>query len=182
MASSFTTVMVAVVFFSSTTTLTKAQDSSTSCATKLVPCQDFLATTTTPPASCCNPIKEAVANELPCLCKIYNDPVLLPSLGINVTQALLLSKRCNVTSDLSSCNGITDSVFGLQLQRRPARLQASPYDDAQLGLSVPPISTRTCLQECGDELKNWHSRIGDPCAAVEFLERMEMVYDLSSSR
>ncbi|KAB5564394.1 hypothetical protein DKX38_004448 [Salix brachista] len=104
MASSFMTVMVALVFVSSTATLTKAQDSSTSCATKLLPCQAFLATTTTPPDSCCNPIKEAVTNELPCLCKIYNDPNLLPALVVNVTQAVLLSTRCGVPSNLTNCN------------------------------------------------------------------------------
>ncbi|KAJ7003894.1 protein YLS3-like [Populus alba x Populus x berolinensis] len=96
-------VMMAVVFSTCTTTLTKAQESSTSCATKLIPCQAFLATTTTPPATCCNPIKEAVAKELPCLCKLYNDPNLFPSLGINVTQAVNLSQRCGVTTNLTSC-------------------------------------------------------------------------------
>ncbi|XP_011033913.1 PREDICTED: lipid transfer-like protein VAS isoform X1 [Populus euphratica] len=107
MASSFKIsmlVMMVVVVSSCTTTLTKAQDSSTSCATKLAPCQPFLATTTTPPDSCCNPIKEAVAKELPCLCKLYNDPNLFPSLGINVTQAVMLSQRCGVTTNLSSCD------------------------------------------------------------------------------
>ncbi|CAK7355787.1 unnamed protein product [Dovyalis caffra] len=93
------------------TTLTEAQDTSTSCASKLAPCQPYLSTTTTPPGSCCNPIKEAVAKELPCLCKIYSDPNLLQGLGINVTQAVMLSQRCGVPTDLSSCNGIVDSVF-----------------------------------------------------------------------
>ncbi|KAJ6705723.1 BIFUNCTIONAL INHIBITOR/LIPID-TRANSFER PROTEIN/SEED STORAGE 2S ALBUMIN SUPERFAMILY PROTEIN-RELATED [Salix purpurea] len=115
MASSCMTVMVALVFVSSTATLTKAQNSSTSCATKLISCSPYLATTTTPPDSCCNPIKEAVKNELPCLCTIYNDPKLLPSFGVNVSQAVLLSKRCGVPSDLTSCNGITDSVWGIFL-------------------------------------------------------------------
>ncbi|KAG6780953.1 hypothetical protein POTOM_013833 [Populus tomentosa] len=96
-------VMMAVIFSTCTTTLTKAQESSTSCATKLVPCQAFLATTTTPPDNCCNPIKEAVAKELPCLCKLYNDPNLFTSLHINVTQAVNLSQRCGVTTNLTSC-------------------------------------------------------------------------------
>uniref|UniRef100_A0A6N2JY27 Bifunctional inhibitor/plant lipid transfer protein/seed storage helical domain-containing protein n=1 Tax=Salix viminalis TaxID=40686 RepID=A0A6N2JY27_SALVM len=112
MASSFMTVMVALVFVSSTATLTKAQNSSTSCATKLIPCQAFLATTTTPPDGCCNPIKEAVKNELPCLCNIYNDPNLLPSIGVNVSQAVLLSKRCGVSSDLTNCNASAPTPAG----------------------------------------------------------------------
>lgn len=100
-----------VFFFSSPATLTKAQDSSTSCASKLIPCQPYLATTTQPPGSCCNSIKEAVSKELPCLCKIYNDPTLFKSLGLNVSQAIMLSQRCGVTTDLSNCSGIVDSDF-----------------------------------------------------------------------
>ncbi|XP_011018245.1 PREDICTED: lipid transfer-like protein VAS isoform X2 [Populus euphratica] len=104
--------MMVVVFFSSATTLTRAQDQSTSCASKLVPCQAYLSTTTQPPDTCCNSIKEAVANELPCLCKIYNDPTLFQSLGINVTQAVMLSQRCGVTTDLSSCSASAPTPAG----------------------------------------------------------------------
>ncbi|KAJ6393855.1 hypothetical protein OIU77_023149 [Salix suchowensis] len=114
MASSLKISMVAmmVVFFSSTATLTKAQDSSTSCASKLIPCQPYLTTTTQPPGSCCNSIKEAVAKELPCLCKIYNDPNLFKSLGLNVSQAIMLSQRCGVTTDLSNCSASAASPTG----------------------------------------------------------------------
>ncbi|KAF9689468.1 hypothetical protein SADUNF_Sadunf01G0095300 [Salix dunnii] len=104
--------MMVVVFISSTATLTKAQDSSTSCASKLIPCQPYLSTTTQPPGSCCNSIKEAVAKELPCLCKIYNDPNLFKSLGLNVSQAVMLSQRCGVTTDLSNCNASAPSPTG----------------------------------------------------------------------
>ncbi|KAJ7010873.1 hypothetical protein D5086_001066 [Populus alba] len=104
--------MMAVVFFSSATTLTRAQDQNTACASKLVPCQAYLSTTTQPPDSCCNSIKEAVANELPCLCKLYNDPNLFQSLGINVTQAVMLSQRCGVTTDLSRCGASAPTPAG----------------------------------------------------------------------
>ncbi|GLT78352.1 hypothetical protein SLA2020_498910 [Shorea laevis] len=83
--------------------LTEAQDIPT-CATKLVPCADYLNSTTTPPASCCNPIKETVANELTCLCNLYKDPNLLKSFNINVTDALRLTRNCGVSTDLSVCS------------------------------------------------------------------------------
>ncbi|XAR70419.1 hypothetical protein NMG60_11027265 [Bertholletia excelsa] len=72
-----------------------------SCASKLVACADYL-NATKPPASCCNPLREAITNEMPCLCSLYNSGSL-PSLGINVTDALTLPKRCKIPGDLDSC-------------------------------------------------------------------------------
>ncbi|PNT54051.1 hypothetical protein POPTR_001G119000v4 [Populus trichocarpa] len=123
--------MMVVVFFSSATTLTRAQDQSTSCASKLVPCQAYLSTTTQPPDSCCNSIKEAVANELPCLCKLYNDPNLFQSLGINVTQAVMLSQRCGVTTNLTSCSASAPTPAG----------SAVPGNDGDNGGSRMSLST-----------------------------------------
>ncbi|KAL2901880.1 Lipid transfer-like protein VAS [Bienertia sinuspersici] len=75
------------------------------CATKLVPCFNYLNSTTTPPSECCNPIKEAVTKERACLCSIYNNPVLIQALHINVTQALNLVTLCHVDAvvDPSIC-------------------------------------------------------------------------------
>ncbi|CAN4127556.1 unnamed protein product [Withania somnifera] len=84
-----------------TTTKTKAQ--TPSCASKLVPCAPFL-NSTKPPDSCCTPLREAVTNDLQCLCKLYQNPTLLPSLGINVTQAIALPKYCNIRGDVAACN------------------------------------------------------------------------------
>ncbi|KAG6791836.1 hypothetical protein POTOM_000970 [Populus tomentosa] len=117
--------MMAVVFFSSATTLTRAQDQNTACASKLVPCQAYLSTTTQPPDSCCNSIKEAVANELPCLCKLYNDPNLFQSLGINVTQAVMLSQRCGVTTDLSRCGASAPTPAGSGYSSFPSNSSSS---------------------------------------------------------
>ncbi|CAK9173164.1 unnamed protein product [Ilex paraguariensis] len=77
---------------------------STSCITKLVPCGDYLNSTNTPPSSCCDPVKEVVMKELPCLCTIYETPGLLAQVGINITQALAVAVRCGVPADLSTCN------------------------------------------------------------------------------
>ncbi|KAK2979686.1 hypothetical protein RJ640_027266 [Escallonia rubra] len=72
-----------------------------SCASKLVPCANYM-NSTNPPSSCCDPLREAVTNELPCLCNLYKSG-FLESLGINVTQALNLSATCKIPGDLSAC-------------------------------------------------------------------------------
>lgn len=86
----------------------EAQSSTPSCAQKLVPCASYL-NSTNPPDTCCNPIREAVATELDCLCNLYNTPGLLESLGINVTQALQLTQACHVNGTTSRCNGTSKS-------------------------------------------------------------------------
>jgi len=104
-------VVVAVLSVGGLIGQTGAQDPMT-CASKLVACQAFLNTTTTPPESCCGPIKEAVKTDLLCLCNLYNDPTVFSSLNINVTQAVQLSRRCGVTTDLSNCKTAAQSPTG----------------------------------------------------------------------
>ncbi|CAN4075979.1 unnamed protein product [Withania somnifera] len=82
--------------------LTTEAQNTPSCASKLVPCAPYLSSPK-PPAECCNPLREAITDDLDCLCKLYENPTLLPSLGINVTQALALPKACNIPGDLSAC-------------------------------------------------------------------------------
>ncbi|XP_038876834.1 non-specific lipid transfer protein GPI-anchored 8 [Benincasa hispida] len=72
------------------------------CASKLVPCADFLKSNN-PPATCCDPIKEAVATQLECLCNLYSSPDFLSSIGVNVSDALHLTKACGVPVELSKC-------------------------------------------------------------------------------
>ena len=69
-------------------TTAEAQTTVPSCAQKLIPCLDYINGTTTPPSSCCTPVKEAVTNELTCLCNLYSTPGLLASFNINVTQSI----------------------------------------------------------------------------------------------
>ncbi|KAK1378281.1 lipid transfer-like protein VAS [Heracleum sosnowskyi] len=92
---------VALVIAMTAITLTEAQDPS--CGAALVPCSGYLNATMKPPASCCDPLKEAVDKQLSCLCNLYNSPDLLKSLGINVTQALRLPTLCGVADNL--CQG-----------------------------------------------------------------------------
>ncbi|KAK8613996.1 hypothetical protein V6N13_122375 [Hibiscus sabdariffa] len=94
--------MAVLVILGSMATLTDAQ---TTCAQKLVSCSPYLNKATAKPRDdCCDPIREAVANELPCLCNLYNDPSLLASLNVTVTEALRISRECGIVTDLSACN------------------------------------------------------------------------------
>ncbi|XP_058106303.1 non-specific lipid transfer protein GPI-anchored 7-like [Magnolia sinica] len=73
------------------------------CAAKLVPCSTYL-NVSKPPESCCSPLREAVQNELPCLCNLYSSPDLFKSFGINLTQALELPEHCGINSTIDRCN------------------------------------------------------------------------------
>ncbi|KAI3918301.1 hypothetical protein MKX01_041621 [Papaver californicum] len=73
------------------------------CAAALVPCAGYL-NSTKPPESCCKPLKETIKTQRKCLCDLYEDQSLLPVMGINVTQALLLPKYCGVSDDTSLCS------------------------------------------------------------------------------
>ncbi|KAI3792354.1 hypothetical protein L2E82_06231 [Cichorium intybus] len=94
------TVVVALTVISVSVSTAQAQ---ADCASKLVPCAQYLNATTKPPNSCCQPIKDAVANDLQCLCNLYENPSFLTSIGINVTQALGLPRLCGIPADINGC-------------------------------------------------------------------------------
>ncbi|XP_027124689.1 non-specific lipid transfer protein GPI-anchored 9 [Coffea arabica] len=73
------------------------------CVQKLLPCQPYLKDPSNPPASCCIPLKELVANDKQCLCQVFTNPVLLKSLNITQQDAMQLSKACNANADPSDC-------------------------------------------------------------------------------
>ncbi|XP_055821347.1 non-specific lipid transfer protein GPI-anchored 7-like [Solanum dulcamara] len=110
-----TTVAFTAVLLSATTTEAQTQD----CASKLVPCASYL-NSTKPPASCCDPLREAVTKDLPCLCKLYENPTVLPSLGINVTQAIGLPKYCNIPGDVTACKAAAPSSSSPSEKAPPA--------------------------------------------------------------
>ncbi|KAK4557958.1 hypothetical protein RGQ29_007628 [Quercus rubra] len=101
-----TLMSISVVVLMMVTSVAKAQTAD--CASKLVPCANYI-NSTSPPASCCNPIKEALATQLTCLCGLYSNPAVLKSFGITVDQALNLTRACGVSTDLSKCNGTAPS-------------------------------------------------------------------------
>ncbi|KAK8943728.1 hypothetical protein KSP40_PGU005253 [Platanthera guangdongensis] len=80
-----------------------------SCAEKLVPCANYIASPK-PPESCCGPVKEAVKDELPCLCSLFNNPQLIAAFSINLTQALQLPKKCGIQSSKPLCNSTSTST------------------------------------------------------------------------
>ncbi|XP_071698125.1 non-specific lipid transfer protein GPI-anchored 7-like [Rutidosis leptorrhynchoides] len=100
--SSSMTALIALLLMAVAISTAEAQDQT--CASKLIPCAEYLNATTKPPNSCCDPIKEAVANDLQCLCNLYQNPSFLSGLGINVDQALRLPRLCDISSDVSACN------------------------------------------------------------------------------
>ncbi|TYK19484.1 non-specific lipid-transfer protein 1 [Cucumis melo var. makuwa] len=93
--------VVAVVVLVVAVGFVEAQDVP-DCVSKLTPCVDFLKSNN-PPATCCDPIKEAVATQLPCLCNLYVTPGLLNSFGVNVSDAIHLTNACGVPVELSKC-------------------------------------------------------------------------------
>ncbi|KAF3335172.1 Lipid transfer-like protein VAS [Carex littledalei] len=86
----------------------QAQSGTPSCASKLVSCANYL-NSTNPPASCCTPLKEAITNEMQCLCAIYEDPTILKAFGINLTQADELAGHCGINSGTNECNASSPS-------------------------------------------------------------------------
>lgn len=74
----------------------EGQDDVPVCLVNLLGCADSLNTTTTPPDTCCLPLKQAITDQLPCLCNLYNDPAFLKSIGINITQVIELPARCGI--------------------------------------------------------------------------------------
>ncbi|XP_056163270.1 non-specific lipid transfer protein GPI-anchored 3-like [Syzygium oleosum] len=73
------------------------------CIGELMPCLAYLTPSPSPPASCCIPLKEVVANEAKCLCKVFNDGDILKSFNITQDDALALTKACGANADTSAC-------------------------------------------------------------------------------
>lgn len=81
-----------------------------SCASQLVPCAPYL-NSTSPPSNCCTPLRETIQNDRDCLCNLYQNPSLLEAFRINITQALELPRRCNISDSISACNNGLPSFF-----------------------------------------------------------------------
>ncbi|XP_071708303.1 non-specific lipid transfer protein GPI-anchored 7-like [Rutidosis leptorrhynchoides] len=102
-----------------------AEAQAQTCASKLVPCAQYLNATTKPPNTCCDPIKQAVATDLQCLCNLYENPSFLSGLGINVEQALRLPKLCGISSDVSACKN-AQAPAGSTTQQPPPPPGSTP--------------------------------------------------------
>ncbi|THU71774.1 hypothetical protein C4D60_Mb04t05030 [Musa balbisiana] len=86
-----------------------AAQSPPDCASNLVGCAGYLNSTTTPPDSCCGPLKQAAKTQLPCLCALFNNTAILRAFNVNITQAIQMSKRCGVSTDQRACATTTAS-------------------------------------------------------------------------
>ncbi|GMJ04801.1 glycosylphosphatidylinositol-anchored lipid protein transfer 7 [Hibiscus trionum] len=97
--------MAVVVMMAATARVTDAQ---ASCAQSLVPCAPYLSNATAQPGDdCCNPIREAVATQLTCLCNLFNDPALLNAFNVSVSAAMRIARDCGVNVDVSACTNAT---------------------------------------------------------------------------
>ncbi|CAD5168734.1 unnamed protein product [Musa acuminata subsp. malaccensis] len=85
-----------------------AAQSTPECASKLVGCAQYL-NSTTPPDTCCGPLKQEAKDDLPCLCALFNNTAVLKAFNVNITQALQMAKRCGVNADQSTCATVTAS-------------------------------------------------------------------------
>ncbi|KAL6004887.1 hypothetical protein ACLOJK_005444 [Asimina triloba] len=103
MASLKSSQMASLVVLFAAAAVVSAQTGVPPCATKLVPCAGYL-NSTSPPATCCNSIQDAVTNQLTCLCNLYNNPQLLKTFNVDPSQAFALSKNCGLKTDMSACN------------------------------------------------------------------------------
>ncbi|XP_010934068.1 non-specific lipid transfer protein GPI-anchored 7 [Elaeis guineensis] len=95
-------VMVVVVWVAMMAAVATGQQPP-SCAANLSQCAQYINNSTKPSESCCEPLRDAVKNQLACLCALYKDSNILKFLNITVDKALQLSSRCGVNSTLSAC-------------------------------------------------------------------------------
>ncbi|PIN21532.1 hypothetical protein CDL12_05766 [Handroanthus impetiginosus] len=73
------------------------------CIQKLMPCQPYLKGSSSPPASCCAPLKDIVAGDSECLCAVFNNQDILKSLNVTQDDGLNLVKSCGANADTSIC-------------------------------------------------------------------------------
>ncbi|KAJ4951663.1 hypothetical protein NE237_028495 [Protea cynaroides] len=106
------------------------------CTSALMPCSDYLGSEN-PPASCCEPIKKAVATQLTCLCELLHNEGLFESLNINRTQALELPKKCGITDAASNCDAT--SLQGHHGKKHGHHAQKSASAVASPSLSASAI-------------------------------------------
>ncbi|CAL9129406.1 unnamed protein product [Musa textilis] len=109
MGISFVAAMTMIVVAAAATG--SAAQSTPACASKLVGCAKYL-NSTTPPDTCCGPLKQEAKDDLPCLCALFNNTAVLKAFNVNITQALQMAKSCGVNADQSACATGTASPSG----------------------------------------------------------------------
>ncbi|CAL9133958.1 unnamed protein product [Musa acuminata var. zebrina] len=84
----------------------EGQSSTPSCVSNLVPCSRYVNSTSTPPAECCTPLKQAVDNDLQCLCAVLNDATVMKAFNISTDEGFRLARSCGISNfrDCSSAS------------------------------------------------------------------------------
>ncbi|CAL9089736.1 unnamed protein product [Musa acuminata var. zebrina] len=112
-----------------------AAQSTPECASKLVGCAQYLNSTTTPPDTCCGPLKQEAKDDLPCLCALFNNTAVLKAFNVNITQALQMAKRCGVNADQSACATVTASPSGTTTPPSSSTNNTSKSDNSAHGVA-----------------------------------------------
>ncbi|XP_057518928.1 non-specific lipid transfer protein GPI-anchored 7-like [Amaranthus tricolor] len=139
-----------VALISSMVALTAAQSSEEipKCATELTSCLSYLNSTTTPPATCCTPLKSVVTNEKDCLCGIYNNPTVIQNFGINVTHALNLITLCHVDT-IKDPSTLCKAVAPSSSKATPSSGSAPKSSPGSASTSSPPGNAATKITGVG---------------------------------
>ncbi|KAK4768170.1 hypothetical protein SAY87_003311 [Trapa incisa] len=99
--------LLVIILAASTFPATAVDDSGSStllpCVQKILPCQPYLKSPSSPPATCCIPLKDFVENDRKCACAIFNNGDLLRSFNVTQDDAMNLAKACNANADISIC-------------------------------------------------------------------------------
>lgn len=92
------------VFVGMSLDIDAATASAPACVEKLLACQPYLeAAPPSPPPSCCGPLKEIIDNDVECLCKVFDNAMLMETLNVSKDEALKLPKACGNEFDASFC-------------------------------------------------------------------------------
>lgn len=97
MASQKMMIMAVLVMIMVSWTPSGGAQNEASCIQALLPCAQFI-NATNPPEICCRPLVQAFQKELPCLCSILQNPSLAAAANVNMTQAMELPSKCNITA------------------------------------------------------------------------------------
>ncbi|KAL6634624.1 hypothetical protein ACP70R_027295 [Stipagrostis hirtigluma subsp. patula] len=87
------------------------------CLEELLPCLAYLRTPRHPSATCCTAMTHAAAAEMPCLCHLLADRVLLVTFNVTTDQMFRLPARCGLPV---GCRAGTHEPWWKRRRRRPS--------------------------------------------------------------
>ncbi|KAI4302547.1 hypothetical protein MLD38_038276 [Melastoma candidum] len=105
------------------------------CVQQLMPCKPYLKGSN-PPATCCIPLKQAVANEPQCLCRVFQNQDLMKSFNVTLDDALALAASCGAHADMSVCKKVAAPSNSPAIPSPPSPPKASTTPPATAGSST----------------------------------------------